>query len=126
MLFNEDKIVPTFYIPGKHLSSEYKELFETINTILWHMFSEGKLQMTSASKLSSGPVDPKIFALHHPIEGTTYDNSLHFYLCTVATAIEERKMGGAKNPNVGVLRVKLNGTGASIIKIILIIVGLIV
>lgn len=69
MLFNEKRICTTVYLPGDEvMKSEHKSLLNEINGILYNIYCEGKIPMTNAAKMSSGPVDIKLYYASHKSE----------------------------------------------------------
>ena len=66
MMFDEKRICTTVYLPGKEvMKSKHRSLIEDINTILYTIYCEGKVQMTNAAKMSSGPLDINLFYTTH-------------------------------------------------------------
>lgn len=62
MVFDQNRACTTLYIPGTEIKEAVQEaLFGDINQDLYSIFCEGKMPMTDASKMSSGPADVKQF-----------------------------------------------------------------
>jgi hypothetical protein len=82
MFFDEKRVCTTVYIPGQTvlMNSDTSVLFSEINEILYLIFCDGKIQMTEAAKMSSGPLDMKQYRLVHQQESK--------YICYVYTFLQ--------------------------------------
>lgn len=81
MLFDDKRICTTVYLPGEHvMNSTHEGLINDINTILYNIFCEGKLAMTNAAKMSSGPLDIPLFCSTHAAESKYF--FFHFFPCS--------------------------------------------
>lgn len=118
MLFNEKRICTTVYLPAEEvMNSCHSTLLQEINGILYGIYCDGKLQMTNAAKMSSGPIDIKLYYASNKSDSKRYllclVNVANLFL-TVAELIQKRIKAGIPNPSANIVKINSTGTGVHI------------